>query len=68
MGRCRALAPGMGSFDVGTEDYAVVKVAPRVIQGKLTLRASSCQPALTGPAKGETVTIPAYAFGCIADR
>ena len=58
-------APAWVHSTLASSDYAILKVAPRVIQGrKLTLQSIVGANRLsTAPAKGETVTIPAYAFG-----
>jgi V8-like Glu-specific endopeptidase len=58
-------APGWLHSTLASSDYAIVKVAPRVLHGKeQTLQdVVGANRLATAPANGATVTVPAYALG-----
>ncbi len=58
-------APAWLHSTLASRDYAIVKVAPRVVKGKTqTLQdVVGANRLATAPANGTTVTVPAYAIG-----
>ena len=58
-------APAWLHSTLASSDYAIVKVAPRVVKGKAqTLQdVVGANRLATAPANGATVTVPAYAIG-----